>query len=645
MQHRTEREPGVARSALTPGYVDESLRDNSAAKSFPRPVTPEGFFNSARGLHPGRRCRQGFPGVLLVLLLAVLLASVASAEEPQEDGGLRVLYILTTSVYLDGGTASGIEKGDRFEVVREGEPVAELEVVHVASNTASCRIVELRSDLVVGDQVVPLLAGAVAPASAEVVSTGRATEGKRRGRRAKRVGPAVDVPIGASARVGNGGKNTSAATSQAPVVTQTWREQQAGSVEKLPWADFSGTISARWHHFGDGTEAGRDFDQNTVQLNLRMREIAGTPFEVRVRMRGRENRRVRISGPAEVDRRDRLYELSLSYEPPDGRLSFQVGRLRSGPLVGFDYLDGVLGEYKFARKPKRWMSVGGFYGTRSDIDEIGFVSNGESYGAFFHYKKKRSRDNPFYAEVLLGGIGEYDDIGDVSREYLSIYTRMGSGSRWSLYQRAEVDFNRDWRRDLTGESYQFSNLLLAGTYRFSESFRMGVSYDQRRRYRDFDNRDTPEQFFDDQLRDGLRVTLYLGDPRGWRASTSLGVRRLQSTGEDTTTVNGSIYNSDIAGKDILLGLDFSSYSGPTSNGYRVAVRSRKYFKRGHDIGLLVGISETTSGVLGETRENQWVRLTGTVRLPKGFFVLWELEQSEGDDFEGLRSILQLGFRF
>jgi len=574
----------------------------------------------------------------------VVLAEGTDSTEPTE---LTVLYILTSGIYLDGGESEGIKKGIRFQLDREGEPVGELEVVHVAADRSACRIVEVHRPIEIGDRAVAV--SAPARPGVEALSTvAERLKGSRglkpQSSESSAIGqdsPSTGQEVAAQTRQGLG-LASGASVGESPGTARiTRRGSEAVSLTEVPFAKSSGSISARLHRFADDSPAGRDFAQSTLQLNLRMQEIGGAPLSMRLRMRTRENSRDQSDGSVETDRRDRLYEMSLNYEPPEGRFSFQLGRLRSGPLVGFDYLDGVVAELKVANRFK----VGGFYGNRPDIDSTDFASTGSSYGVFVHYRKKRSRDHPFYAEFLLGGIGERGVSGELSREFVSLYARLGSGSRWSLYQRAEIDLNRGWRKEVAGDSYQVSNLLIAGTYRFSKSLRMGVTYDLRRRYRDLDDRDTPEEVFDDQLRDGLRVTWYLGDHHGWRASTSIGRRRLQSSGENTDTFNGSIYNSDVAGKDLLLGVDFSGYSGPSSEGFRVSFRSRKYFSGGHDVGLLVGTSETRSGPMAETRENRWVRLTGTTRLPKGFFVLWEVEQSEGDDFGGLRTVLQLGLRF
>ena len=551
---------------------------------------------------------------------AASTATVADAAEATVDPELpplQVSHVGADSVYLNGGRSHGLSVGQMVAVVRDGEPVAELQVAFVSRKSASCRVVDSRLEIVLGDQAIPI-AGIETPEP-------RATEIA-----------AAEPPAAGPTEVAR--KNERRVSSSPPA---------SGSDRK--WADFSGTISLRWHHFEDGSDLPRSFDQTTARVNLRTQSLGGA-YEARIRVRGREDRRYRESEPTETSRRDRLYELAFSYEPPQGRVFLETGRMASSPMLGFDYLDGVLGEYKFPRRGidgerLSYLGVGGFYGQRSDIDDIGLGADGAAYGAFFHYKRKRTRDSPFYADVLVGGIRETYE-GEVSREFVSVYGRLGSGSRWSFYQRADIDINTDWRRDIAGDDYQVSNLLTNFNYRFTDSLRLGISYDHRRRFRDFDNRDTPEEIFDDRLREGLRLTAQIGDPRGWRLTTSVGIRREEDVAEDAYTGTGSVFHTNIGGHNLLLGVDFSGFSGDTSDGYRVSVRSRKYFDGGHDIGLTVGTATTTNTIGGVPvdTENQWIRLNGTARLPKRFFLLAEVEVTEGDDLAGERLILQLGYR-
>lgn len=556
-------------------------------------------------------------GLLLVLLLgwlATLGMPTSARAETAEQKPLTVSYVGTDTLYLDGGRSHGLGVGQTVTILRDGVPVAEVQVAYLSIRSASCKVISSRSEILLGDLAVPVPLERTAEAlvvGAEDADQTIETKPSRRSSAA------------AEAR----------AERRAARATATEAER--------PWANLSGTISLRWHQFDDGSDTPRDFNQTTVRLNIRAREIGGGPYSARVRVRGREDRRFRESEATSTERRDRLYEAAVAYEPPDGRLSLQVGRLSSSPLIGFDYLDGGLAEVQVK---KRW-GVGGFYGQRSEVDRFGFGSSGQTYGAFLHYQRKRSKETPFYADILLGGIREFEE-SEISREYLSFYGRLGNGSRWSLYQRADIDINGSWRGDATDEAYQLSNLLTTANYRFSDSLRMGISYDHRRRFRDFDNRDTPEEIFDDRLREGFRLTAQIGDTRGWRLTSSAGIRREQAGAEDAYTVTGSVFHTNVANRSVLLGLDFSGFSGESAQGYRASVRGRKYFGSGHDLGLTVGTSTTSNTVteITDDQQSNWVRLNGTLRLPKRFFVLGEFEVTEGDDLAGERMILQLGYR-
>ena len=564
-----------------------------------------------------RAVRLRWVGVLNATWLAVawLTAVGAIAEEPtsvEELPPLLVSHVGADAVYLNGGRSHGLEVGQHIAITRQGEPIAELQVAFVSKRSASCRVVDSRLEIVLGDQASPLLGMA-----AETATPGQ----------------------GATAGGGSGGRPPTVGTSPEGERSETpprsgWR----GS--GLRGSDLSGTISLRWHQFDDGNEFPRSFDQTTARLNLRSRSPDGT-YQARVRVRGREDRRTRDSEPTETSRRDRLYELSFAYAPPEGRIAVEVGRMTSSPRLGFDYLDGVLAEV--AIRPG--IGVGAFYGQRSEIDELSLGGAGQAYGAFFHYHRKRSRESPFYADVVVGGIRETFE-GEVSRDYVSLYGRLGKGNRWSIYQRADVDVNTDWRRDVAGDDYQVSNIVTSANYRFSDSLRMGISYDHRRRFRDFENRDTPEEIFDDRLREGFRVSAQIGDSRGWRLSSSVGIRREEDRAEDAYTASGSLFHTNLGGLGLLVGLDFSGFQGDTADGYRVSLRSRKYFDGGHDVGLTLGFSTTTNAFTGDPIESEhhWVRLSGSVRLPKRFFLLGEIEVTEGDDLAGQRYILQLGYR-
>jgi hypothetical protein len=398
-------------------------------------------------------------------------------------------------------------------------------------------------------------------------------------------------------------------------------------------------VALRFQGFADGTGEGSDVTQSAAVVNLRLRQIGGGPLTARIRLRAGQERIVRPDRPAETGPYDRFYELTLAYEPVGGATSWQVGRLPAGPEVGFDYLDGMLGEYRLTPG----VGVGAFFGNRADLEGLSYDSGGQAYGAFFHHLKE-SADNPFYSEAYVSVIGEYRQ-GETNREYVSLYGRQGSGSRWSIYERAELDFNRDWRAENGASSYQVSNLLFAGTYTLAKAVRVGVSYDQRRRYLTLDDRDTPEELFDDALREGLRLNLYLGTGRSPRANLSAGLRRREGSSEKNLTYNASVYHPNLFGWNLLAGTDYAAFSGETSDGYRAGLRVQKYFSSGYDLEITVGRSNTTLKLIDQERSTQWVRLSGTAQLGRRFFLIGEYENTTGDDLAGERLFLQLGYRF
>ena len=130
-----------------------------------------------------------------------------------------------------------------------------------------------------------------------------------------------------------------------------------------PWASASGSVTLGFRTFSvtDGPSSA----ENGGRLSLRLRDLARRPLELRVRARGRRIERDGYGrSVAESQSVDRLYELSLAYDPPEGRFGFRVGRFATGPFAGMGYLDGALGEIRLGRR----FAFGLFGGTRPDLE-------------------------------------------------------------------------------------------------------------------------------------------------------------------------------------------------------------------------------------------------------------------------------------
>jgi hypothetical protein len=209
----------------------------------------------------------------------------------------------------------------------------------------------------------------------------------------------------------------------------------------------------------------------------------------------------------------------------------------------------------------------------------------------------------------------------------------------------EIDFNRGWRQDLSQSETQLSNLSIVASGRLSEVVRLILGYDRNQRYRTEDNRNVPETLFDNLWRQGYRARLQLGRPGRLQGAISVGLREREDQDDDTVFFGGSLYHPNVWVRGLLLGVDLSVFSNPFTEGHLATARVSKSFRGGHQVSLILGTLDQQDVAFGGTRSDQWVRLLGWIELPLGLFARAELEGDTGDDLEGRRITLGLGYRF
>jgi hypothetical protein len=254
-------------------------------------------------------------------------------------------------------------------------------------------------------------------------------------------------------------------------------------------------------------------------------------------------------------------------------------------------------------------------------------------------------------DVALAFVHENAE-GDVSREYVSLESRFGSGSRWSLFERAELDLNRGWRKDVSGSSLQLSNVSLSGNLRLGTTANAFVSYDGRRNFRYYQNRLVPEDVFDDLLHQGLRAGVNVFRPGGFGATLGAGMslkeedpRHPELNIANAYSFNGGVRHANLFGRGLSVGLDASGFSNGYTDGGLVSARIGRRFAAGHLLDLSWGRSLYRIKLDDEQRTTQWLRLVGRVEFTRHFFVVSDLEYDSGDDLQGPRVFFELGSTF
>jgi hypothetical protein len=520
----------------------------------------------------------------------------------------RVEYRSATNVYLDGGRAAGLEVGDRLRVVAGGTAVAEIEVMYVAEQSASCKVISEARPVRTGDTAQllrPARSSAPEPAARAVP-------------RESDTSPPVAPPSPPPAK---------------PVV---------------PWARVRGSASFGHYQAWDQTESDYDFRERTGRLNLGLYDLGGQPLSFTLRGRSRQDVRSRSLSDRtpQSERTDRLYEVALRYEPPSDELGIEVGRIGIYRFVGIGYLDGVLGRFR----PLPTVQVGGFAGRIADIEALGFGGTGRKFGGFVRLAPGGRYATGGY-DATLAFVRE-NAQGEVSREYLSLESRFGGSSRWSLFQRAELDFNTGWREEVTGKGYQFSNVSLSGSLRVAPSAWAFVSYDGRRNYRYYLNRVVPEEVFDDLLHQGLRAGVNVSKAAGFGATAGFGMslkekdpRNPELEIANAYSFNAGVRHSDFFSSGLSAGIDGSGFSNGYTDGGLVIARVGRRFDGGHMLDLSLGSSVYRMKLTEQNRSTQWLRLMGRAELGHRVYLQGDVEYDTGDDLKGPRAFLEVGIRF
>ena len=554
------------------------------------------------------------------LCVALFALGLAAAPAAAQEAPFRVRYRSAETVYLDAGQAAGVEVGDRLEVLDDGEVVALLEVIYAARHSASCGVVEGDAGAVeVGAPVRPL--GGAAPSRV----------------------PAAEPP-----------------DDRRPPPAPDYRPRRRAANR------LGGSVTLDYDRFDAGSDGGYDWQRQSARLNLRLDDIAGTGHDLRVRLRVREDERERplTAGPLpggvpESESRDRLYELALIYEPEDKRYGYRVGRLLAGPFVGVGYLDGAMG--RFSVSPR--LDVGAFGGSRPDVAELGFESGGSKAGLFVRWSpaagdrdagasgRFAQRGEPF--ELFVAGVREEPDSGagaglDATREYVAVETRWVPGSRWTVYQRAELDLEPPPVGADADESSRLSQLSLSAVGTVSPAARVRIVYHRTDPFLFQEDVDPtlPEERFTDLLRQGLRAGLDLGRPGGGTVGFDAGVREGEGDVDSTTSLRLYAFHPRAFGGDWSLSASALGFTGELTEGALLNGRIARRFGRGHELSLAAGGSGHRQTAFDDEEVTAyWARVGVWLELPASLFGRADFEVGGGDGREGQRLSTSLGWRF
>ncbi len=526
-------------------------------------------------------------------IISILLAVVTGVLNAQEQW-TRINYISGKTIYVAAGKQEGIQVGDTLTVYQNGKPVAKLRVEYVASHSASCRIINAATTLTTGDAV------AFIPHPTNQAQTTVS----------KRAKPRAETPSRSARR-------------------SSTRQKSARGVQ------IRGGLDVNYFQSHATTGSGFTYSRPAIRFRLKAQRLPGG-HRFLVSFRSYQIRRQStLSTLPATENRYRLYTFTLEQTTSEKRLHYQLGRIRAYPISGLGYLDGAL----LSVRVVQGLRLGVFGGTEPDWETFAFRANAPKYGAYFNYDW---RTHQLWLTTTSALITSAVD-GVENRTYW--YTRQNLRLNNALYVTTsfEMDINRGWRKERTGQSISFTNLFLLFQYRFPGGHAIAFSYDNRRNYWTYFYRTLSDSLFDTRLRQGARIHFTLQLP--WHIYVGGYANANFRQGESRQAFAGgfNVMKRQLVFRQASAGLQGHFFRDIfATGGYgRLWVQSG-FFSRVY-ARVALGYRYYTLG--GTPRQNQWVRGEIDWQIFSRLSLTTVVEIHNGDDFAGTQQYVSLHYAF
>jgi hypothetical protein len=326
----------------------------------------------------------------------------------------------------------------------------------------------------------------------------------------------------------------------------------------------------------------------------------------------------------------------VRWNPARSKFDIEAGRLFAPDLAAVSLFDGVIGRYT----SQHW-GAGLFSGWQPEPVDLAYSSDITEHGGFVEFHSRPGASTRW--SITTGLIGSYED-GEVNREYLYIQGRVSS-RRISAYLAQEVDYNRDWKEEVEGDTLQGTSTFASLTYRAASWLMLRAGFDDRRNVRLYRDRSTPETEFDDEFRQGewLGATFRWADH--WRLGLDARSRSGGSSGDaDSYTATFGVGN--LTAWDLGVSARGTSYENDDTKGWLYSLAVDFAPVQRLRMSVFGGVRTEESTMVGNLDETiPWYGMDLDLYLAKRWFLLLSAEFTNGDLEEYQQYYASLSYRF
>jgi hypothetical protein len=530
--------------------------------------------------------------IIILLSLLLMTARVVAEELPA-----KVKYVAKSNIYIDVGRNNGAQVGDIGNVFREGDTIAQLEIVFVADKSSSCKVLEQNAQIIAGDSLVMNISQT----------------------------PIINVPT-----IKRSPKKVPKTRTISELVDRSRKEK----TNRL-----SGQIGAQYFTQNDQKEIDYDFSQPSFFVRAEIENIMGSHHSFSVRMRGRKNIRDRqLSDDSKTKWNNRIYQVALNYDNPKTDYSYRLGRIVPNGAGGLGYIDGLTFDYRLNEKT----SVGAFGGTEPERETSNISGDVTKYGSYISFR------NGSYSKKMVRSLLAFSGVyqkGEIDREFLYTQNSFSAGSVWSFFQSGELNVNRGWRKNNSNETLQLSAIQLSIRYRPIRSTTFTLAFNNRKNVRTYYNRSVADSLFDDASRQGFSIKSQIRLPLNLRLSASGSLRTRASDNSSTYSSSAGIIFYD----EWYTRLRFTVRGNYFSNLYNEGIQNRISISRNLfrkiDIRVETGLSSYKLDLTNSTIENRWMKYDLDLRISKRVYSSIYYQINRGDSQDTNSMFVDLGIRF
>ena len=528
----------------------------------------------------------------------ILLAAVALAgAQGKKEYRYAVSYVSASVVYIDAGREQRIAIGDTLRILRSGKIIGSVTVSAVSIHSCAAQPQSPQQVFAIGDSAaieknIPI--EKTQPSTSAIKDSASAPHSAAQSR------GAVVVPSGSD-----------------NIVSGRFGLQYSG-------------ISAEDSRF--------NYSQPSALFRLDVANVYGTGTAFSMYSRNYYDLSDAYNRYGETSRlKNRVYELSLQRDLPDGAYGYGLGRMTSRFVGGLGTFDGA----QFYVRQNN-ITAGIIYGAKVG-DRAMEVDGDDRKGALFVNYRSGTDFLHQYDGTIAYARQLYE--GALDREFIYIQNSLMLGSALSMYESTEMELN-DITHGVRTPALSLSNTFLSVSYYPLQWFSANVGYDATRSVYLFETmKEFPDTLFDKNIMQGFRAGTNFRLPYFMSVSLNGSYRTKKGDERNSYKLDATFRMSDIAGSDVSAGLRYSDIVGVYTNGSNWTLDLDRTFFRTLSLSMRYDYYAYPISALSQSYITQTLTANINYRISRALYSSRSVDRVIDATMNSYRMYGEIGIRF